>query len=127
MPFNLALSGLNAASADLNVTANNIANVNTHGFKKSRAEFADLFSVSMQGVSSTAVRHGVRLASGAQHFAQGNVNFTDDALDLAVNREGRFVVSQDGEGQSTRAGAFSVDREGYVVNSANHRLQVFPP
>lgn len=127
MPFNLALSGLNAASADLNVTANNIANVNTHGFKKSRAEFADLFSVSMQGVSSTAVGNGVRLASVAQQFAQGNVSFTDNALDLAVNGEGMFVVSSDGERQYTRAGAFSVDRDGYVVNSANQRLQVFPP
>jgi len=127
MPFNLALSGLNAASADLNVTANNIANVNTHGFKKSRAEFADLFAVSMQGVSSTAVGNGVRLASVAQQFAQGNINFTDNALDLAVNGEGMFVVSAGGEKQYTRAGAFSVDREGHVVNSAGQRLQVFPP
>lgn len=127
MPFNLALSGLNAASADLNVTANNIANVNTHGFKKSRAEFADLFAVSMEGVSSTAVGNGVRLASVAQQFAQGNINFTDNALDLAVNGEGMFVVSAGGEKQYTRAGAFSVDREGHVVNSAGQRLQVFPP
>ena len=54
MPFQIALSGLNAASADLNVTANNIANVNTAGFKSSRAEFADLFPISAYGLSSTA-------------------------------------------------------------------------
>ena len=54
MPFRIALSGLNAAQADLNVTANNIANTSTTGFKGSRTEFADMFAVSLQGVSSNA-------------------------------------------------------------------------
>lgn len=127
MPFNLALSGLNAASADLNVTANNIANVNTTGFKESRAEFADLFAVSMQGVSNTATGNGVRLANVSQQFSQGNVNFTDNALDLALNGEGMFTLSDNGDLQYTRAGAFSVNRDGFVVNSAGQRLQVYPP
>jgi flagellar hook protein FlgE len=52
MPFRIALSGLNAAQTDLSVTANNIANTSTNGLKGSRAEFADLFAVSLQGVSA---------------------------------------------------------------------------
>lgn len=127
MPFNLALSGINAASKDLNVTANNIANVNTTGFKGSRAEFADLFAVSLQGVSDTATGNGVRLANVAQQFSQGNVNFTNNSLDMAINGEGFFTVSDNGQLKYTRAGAFSADRNGYVVNSAGDRLQVFPP
>src|SRR5262245_30839494 len=62
MPFRLALSGLNAAQTDLSVTANNVANVQTTGFKQSRAEFADLFATSQQGVASTATGNGVRVS-----------------------------------------------------------------
>lgn len=127
MPFRLALSGLNAASADLNVTANNIANANTTGFKGSRAEFADVFSVGSQGVSSTAVGNGVRLSKVAQQFAQGNINFTDNNLDLALSGEGFFTLSDNGSLSYSRSGAFGVDRSGYVVNAQGQRLQVFPP
>lgn len=127
MPFRLALSGLNAASADLNVTANNIANANTTGFKGSRAEFADVFSVGSQGVSSTAVGNGVRLSKVAQQFAQGNINFTDNNLDLALSGEGFFTLSNNGSLSYSRSGAFGVDRAGYVVNAQGGRLQVFPP
>jgi len=66
MGFNVSLSGINAANADLNVTANNIANVNTTGFKQSRAEFADLFSATSYGLSKNAVGSGVRLTNVAQ-------------------------------------------------------------
>ena len=94
MPFRIALSGLNAAQADLSVTANNIANTSTNGFKGSRAEFADLFAVSLQGVSSNATGNGVRVAAVAQQFAQGNIEFTDSNLDLAVSGPGMFIVSR---------------------------------
>ena len=90
MPFRLALSGLNAAQADLSVTANNIANTATNGFKGSRAEFAELFSVSPQGVSSVAIGNGVRVSNVAQQFTQGNIDFTDNSLDLAISGEGFF-------------------------------------
>ena len=70
MTFNVALSGLNAASTDLNVTGNNIANVGTTGFKASRAEFADLYATSMLG-SENAVGSGVTTADIAQQFTQG--------------------------------------------------------
>ncbi|VAX08875.1 Flagellar hook protein FlgE [hydrothermal vent metagenome] len=127
MPFRIALSGLDAASTDLEVTGNNIANSSTTGFKEARAEFADLYANSIQDVASTAAGRGVRVVKVAQQFSQGNVEFTSNNLDMALNGEGFFIL-QDTDGSSlyTRAGAFSVDRDGYVVNHANQRLQVYP-
>ena len=127
MPFRIALSGLNAASSDLKVTGNNIANAGTNGFKSSRTEFADVYATSLGGVSDTAVGGGVRLARVAQQFAQGNVEFTNNNLDLAINGEGFYVLNDNGSQVFTRAGAFSVDRDGYVVNSTGQQLQVFSP
>ncbi len=127
MAFRLALSGLNAASADLSVTANNIANTGTAGFKGSRAQFAELFSVSATGVSNITIGNGVRVADVAQQFTQGNIDFTDNSLDMAISGQGFFILSDKGAQAYTRAGAFQVDRNGYVVNSASQRLQVFPP
>ncbi len=126
MPFRVALSGLNAASADLGVTANNIANVNTTGFKGSRAEFAEVFAVGTQSTGSSAIGSGVRLSNISQQFKQGNVDFTDNSLDLAIGGEGFFVLSDDGARVYTRAGNFSVDNQGYVVNPAGKRLQAYP-
>ena len=126
MPFAIALSGLNAASSDLEVTANNIANANTHGFKKSRAEFAEVFAVGTQSVGSSASGSGVRLSAVAQQFTQGNIDFTDNALDLAIAGEGFFVMSDNGARSYTRAGAFGVDNQGYVVSSEGARLQAYP-
>ena len=122
MPFRIALSGLNAASADLSVTANNVANVSTAGFKSSRAQFADVFSIGAQGIGN-----GVRVASVNQQFEQGGIDFTDNALDLAISGQGFFTLSDNGSLVYTRAGAFGVDREGFVVNSKNQRLQIYPP
>ena len=121
MPFRVALSGLNAASSDLNVTANNIANANTVGFKGSRAEFADVFAVGAQEIGN-----GVRLAAVTQEFSQGGVDFTDRALDLAISGEGFFTMSDNGVISYTRVGSFGADRDGYIVNSQNQRLQIFP-
>ena len=126
MPFAIALSGLNAASADLGVTANNVANVNTNGFKMSRAQFAEVFAVGTQSVSSSASGSGVRLSTIAQQFTQGNIDFTDNALDLAIGGEGFFVLSDGGARSYTRAGAFGVDNQGYVVNAQGSRLQAYP-
>ncbi|MFA5942009.1 MAG: flagellar hook protein FlgE [Sinimarinibacterium sp.] len=127
MSFRISLSGLNAANSDLSVTANNIANVNTTGFKESRAEFADLYPISYFGVASTATGAGVRLARVAQQFEQGSVNFTNSSLDLAITGQGFFTLSDNGATVYTRSGAFGTDREGFVVNAAGARLQVFPP
>lgn len=126
MTFAIALSGLNAASADLEVTSNNIANVNTSGFKGSRAEFAEVFSVGTQSVSSNAAGSGVKVSRVAQQFTQGNIDFTDNALDLAIGGEGFFVLSDNGARSYTRAGAFSVNSNGFVVNAQGNRLQAYP-
>ncbi len=88
MPFNIALSGLNAASTDLEVTGNNIANAATNGFKESRAEFADLYASAIQDTSANAVGQGVRVAKVAQQFGQGSIDFTSNNLDLAISGHG---------------------------------------
>lgn len=127
MSFRISLSGMNAASADLNVTSNNIANSNTTGFKQSRAEFADVFPVSGYGLSRTAIGAGARLQTVAQQFSQGNIENTGKALDLAINGQGFFTLSNNGAMVYSRAGNFGTDRDGYVVNPAGQRLQVFLP
>jgi len=129
MSFNTALSGLNAAQAELNVTSNNIANVSTKGFKGSRAEFADIFSTSSFGSSNTAIGNGTLLANVAQQFGQGNLDFTSNTLDLAVSGEGFFILSPSETNANTlftRNGEFGRDSNGFVVNNAGARLQVFP-
>jgi flagellar hook protein FlgE len=127
MTFRVALSGLNAASTDLDVTSHNIANVGTAGFKGSRAEFADLFAATQLGVSATAIGNGVRVSNVAQQFSQGNIDFTDNSLDLAISGNGFFVMNDNGATSYSRAGAFQVDNNGFVVNAKQQRLQVYPP
>ncbi|MCG5535719.1 flagellar hook protein FlgE [Ectothiorhodospira mobilis] len=126
MPFNIGLTGLNAASQDLETTGHNVANASTAGFKGSRAEFADVFALSYTGVSKTATGSGVRLADVAQQFTQGDIEYTDNNLDLAINGQGFYMVERDGVVEYTRAGQFKVDKEGYIVNSAGQRLQGYP-
>lgn len=129
MSFNISLSGLNAASSELSVTSNNIANVGTVGFKESRAEFADIYASSTLGNSSSTIGSGVLLSSVSQQFAQGNLEFTQNSLDLAISGEGFFVLSPDAASSDvfySRAGAFQVDNSGYVVNSNGDVLQAFP-
>jgi len=129
MSFNISLSGLNAASSDLDVTSNNIANVSTTGFKGSRAEFADIFAASPLGTTSNAIGAGVQLAAVSQQFGQGNLEFTENTLDMAVSGEGFFVLRPNQTSSDlsyTRAGAFQVDQNGLVANSAGQILQVFP-
>ena len=88
MPFRIALSGLNAASTDLEVTGNNIANSATNGFKQSRTEFADVFANAIQDTSSNAAGQGVRVSRVAQQFGQGTIDFTSNNLDLAISGQG---------------------------------------
>ncbi|HDO1319158.1 flagellar hook protein FlgE [Aeromonas veronii] len=126
MSFNNALSGVNAAQKDLNVTANNIANVNTMGFKESRAEFADVYANSIFVNAKTQVGNGVATGAVAQQFHQGALQFTNNALDLAIQGNGFFVTS-DGltnlDRTYTRAGAFKLNENSYMVNNQGHYLQ----
>ncbi|PVV19583.1 MAG: flagellar hook protein FlgE [gamma proteobacterium symbiont of Ctena orbiculata] len=127
MAFRIALSGLDAASTDLDVTGHNIANASTVGFKESRAEFADIYANSISDVSSSVPGRGVRVTRVAQQFAQGSTEFTSNNLDLAINGEGFFVMEDTaGDTTYTRAGAFSVDRDGNVVDHTGARVQIFP-
>jgi len=119
------VSGINAATAALDVTGNNIANSNTTGFKVSRAEFADIFAASNLGTAGDAVGQGVQLSRVAQQFTQANIAFTDNSLDMAVNGEGFFVVRDESGVGYTRAGAFGLDAQGFVVNGTGQRLQAF--
>ena len=80
MAFNIALSGLNAASSDLRITGNNIANSSTVGFKASRAEFADVYSSSLLGAGDNQIGSGVKLANISQQFDQGTISFTSNSL-----------------------------------------------
>jgi flagellar hook protein FlgE len=95
MLFRVAISGLRAASQDLSVIGNNVANANTAGFKQSRAEFADVYAVSNVG-STSSPGSGVNLGRIAQTFSQGNISFTDNGLDLAISGQGFFVLNDAG-------------------------------
>lgn len=125
MSFNIGLSGIRAASSDLNITGNNIANAGTVGFKGSRAEFGDVYAASILGSGSNAQGSGVLLGDVAQQFTQGNINYTENSLDLAVNGNGFFVTSNQGALSYTRAGYFGTDREGFITNNTGARLQGF--
>ncbi|SFX18243.1 flagellar hook protein FlgE [Marinospirillum alkaliphilum] len=123
MSFNIGLSGLRAAQMDLSVTGNNIANASTVGFKQSRAEFGDVYNASMLGTGRNSIGSGVLVERISQQHTQGNVNYTDRALDLAINGNGYFILSNNGQIEYTRAGYFDLDKDGYIVNNTGKRLQ----
>jgi flagellar hook protein FlgE len=127
MSFGIALSGLDAAQSDLDVTANNISNSATTGFKSSSSQFSELFSASSGGLSQTQIGGGVQLSRVQQEFSQGDLQNTGNGLDLAVNGSGFFTVSQGGAVQYTRAGSFHTDSNGLVVNGHGQFLQVYSP
>ncbi|QKZ03597.1 MULTISPECIES: flagellar hook protein FlgE [Pseudomonas] len=124
MSFNVGLSGLAAANKALDVTGNNIANVATTGFKSSRTEFADQYAQSIRGTSGkTTVGSGVTTAAVSQQFTQGNIESTGNSLDMAINGNGFFVLSDNGSKLYTRAGAFYSDKSGNIVDSSGNNLQ----
>ncbi len=125
MAFRVAISGLKAASGELDVIGNNIANSNTAGFKKSRAEFVDVFAVSSVGGSGSTPGSGVRLSAIRQQFTQGNIAFTDNNLDMAINGSGFFILDDSGTNIYSRGGAFGVDRNGYLANAQGQNLIAF--
>ncbi|WP_215782120.1 flagellar hook protein FlgE [Paludibacterium sp. B53371] len=130
MGFQQGLSGLNAASKQLDVIGNNIANASTVGFKGSRAEFGDMYANSFYGVASTQAGIGVQTLDVAQQMTQGNITTTNNNLDIAINNNGFFIVktgastsgTSTGTLEYTRNGEFKVDNQGYIVNGPD-RLQ----
>ena len=124
MSFYTSLTGLNSATAQLAVTANNIANVGTSGFKRSRANFGDIFSTSPLQKSSSQIGQGVALKQVSQEFSQGNVSTSGNSLDLAITGDGFFPLkSPDGlQNIYTRNGSFTLNDQNNVVNSTGQRL-----
>ncbi len=124
MSFYTSLTGLNAASSQLTVTSNNIANVSTTGFKRSRADFGDIFATSPLQKAASVVGQGVSLKAVTQEFSQGNIQFSANSLDIAITGDGFFPLkSVDGlQDIYTRNGSFSLDDSFNVVNSQGQAL-----
>ncbi len=123
MTFNIALTGLQAASSQLTVIGNNIANASTTGFKQSKAHFADVYAASNLGSGGNTIGSGVLLSSVEQEFSQGQIQFTKSNLDLAVNGKGFFVLDNNGSVSYTRAGSFGVDKNGYISTALGGNLE----
>ena len=129
MSFYTSLSGLKAAQTDLGAISNNLANVGSTGFKRSRAQFGDLFASSPTQSTKMTAGQGVRLNGVVQQFTQGTLEASDKTLDLGIAGEGFFVVRgapPRGEVTYTRNGAFSPDSGGQVVDTIGSKLQLLP-
>jgi flagellar hook protein FlgE len=130
MSFFISLTGLNAAQTELSALSNNIANVNTTGFKRSRVEFADIVNRSPTQAANRVNGAGVAIGAVTQQFAQGGVQTTSSALDLAIGGPGFFLVKGGGDQADSlalsRNGAFQVDAERFVIDNEGRRLQVLP-
>jgi flagellar hook protein FlgE len=116
--FQQGLSGLNAASKSLDVIGNNIANASTVGFKGSQAQFADLYANSLNGLAGNNPGIGVSISRIAQQFTQGNIETTNNPLDISINGGGFFrTVTPGGAINYSRNGQFQLDKNGTIVNA----------
>ena len=129
MSFYTALTGLNGAQSDISATSNNIANVNTTGFKRSRAEFGDIFATSPLQNASSSIGSGTILKSVKQQFTQGNITSSLNVLDMAISGQGFFSLKPSltsGQSVYTRNGSFNVNNDRYVTDSSGQYLLTFP-
>ncbi|MDE1181233.1 flagellar hook-basal body complex protein [Paraburkholderia sp.] len=122
MGYQQGLSGLSASSSDLDVIGNNIANANTVGFKGGTAQFADMYANSVATAVNQQVGIGVRVAGVQQQFSQGTINTTNQALDVAINGNGFFQLSNNGSLVYSRNGQFQLDKNGYIVTTSGEQL-----
>jgi flagellar hook protein FlgE len=122
MSFQQGLSGLNAASKQLEVIGNNVSNATTVGFKQARAEFADMYASSLTGSGASQIGIGTKVSNISQQYTQGNVTSTSNPLDIAINGGGFFCMSTNGAITYSRNGQFQMDKLGYIVDSSNKRL-----
>lgn len=121
--FQQGLSGLNAASKSLDVIGNNIANASTVGFKGSQAQFADLYANSLNGLAGSNPGIGVSVARLAQQFTQGNIETTNNPLDISINGGGFFrTVTPGGDVQYSRNGQFQLDKTGTIINAQGNAI-----
>jgi len=127
--FFSATSGINATSRALSEIGNNIANAQTIGFKTRTVSFGDLFgaSIGVGGTSSALVEgRGVRVLGVDPSFTQGSLQTTSNALDLAIDGDGFFQVTDaSGNPFFSRAGQFNIDDSGNIINPSGFRLQGF--
>lgn len=121
MSFQQGLSGLDAATKNLDIIGNNVANANTVGYKSAAAEFADVFASSVGG-DKTQVGIGTSISAVKTNFAQGNITVSNNPLDLAINGQGFYRLDTQGVISYTRNGQFMLDKQGYIVNSAGDNL-----
>jgi flagellar hook protein FlgE len=129
MAFYTSLTGLNGAQTELSTIANNIANVGTHGFKRSRVTFGDIIASTPLQNPNRVIGSGTAVRAVAQQFQQGAIESSDSALDLAISGQGFFTLANPlnpTQLSYTRAGAFSVNQDRFVVDTAGRRLQLFP-
>jgi flagellar hook protein FlgE len=127
MSFYTALTGLKGAQTDISTTSNNIANVGSSGFKKSRSEFGDIFGSSP--LQTNVVGQGTITKSITQQFSQGSISQSTNTLDMAISGQGFFALKSTGNpGQVvyTRNGAFNVSESGQIVDSAGQALLGYP-
>lgn len=123
MSFQQGLSGLNAASRNLDVIGHNIANANTVGMKASRTEFSEVYATSINASGGVNAGIGVTVATVSQEFTQGNITVTGNDLDVAINGNGFFELQQaDGTMAYSRAGMFKLDRDGNIVTNDGGQL-----
>ncbi|MCX7741660.1 MAG: flagellar hook protein FlgE, partial [Tepidimonas sp.] len=128
MSFGTGLSGLNAASKNLDVIGHNIANANTTGFKSQRAEFSEMYAMALGAAGGSNGGIGVSVATVAQLFTQGNLKITGNNLDIAINGEGLFKVKMsDGSVAYTRNGEFKLDKDGRIITNNGSVLQGYLP
>ncbi|KUY88996.1 MULTISPECIES: flagellar hook protein FlgE [unclassified Burkholderia] len=122
MGYQQGLSGLAGASNALDVIGNNIANANTVGFKSSTAQFSDMYANSVATSVNTQIGIGTTLASVQQQFGQGTINTTNSSLDVAINGNGFFQMSNNGVTTYSRDGTFQRDKNGFIVDSQGRNL-----
>ncbi|MCO5400314.1 flagellar hook protein FlgE [Ralstonia soli] len=124
MGFQQGLSGLDAASKNLDVIGNNVANANTVGFKSGTVDFGDVYARSLVGATDNAVGQGVQVTKVTQAFTQGNITVTGNPLDIAVNGTGFYRMVDPGSGQVsyTRNGQFQTDKNGYIISATGQNL-----
>ncbi|KPF61722.1 hypothetical protein IP88_15560 [alpha proteobacterium AAP81b] len=129
MAFYTSISGLTGAQTELATLANNIANVGTNGFKRSRVTFGDVIAASPLQNPQRIVGQGTSVRSVAQQFRQGPIESSDSSLDLAISGQGFFTLKS-GPGDAninfSRNGGFAVDVDRFIVDPAGRKLQLFP-
>jgi len=126
MSFQQALSGLTAASQQLDTIGNNIANASTVGYKDVRTEFADVYASSVWGSSQNQIGIGVDVSAVTPEFTQGNITTTGNPLDIAINGNGFFQELNNGITTYSRDGEFSLSSNGTVVSPTGGEVLGYP-